>query len=39
MCNLYSHTRAVEAIRRLFQVSAERDLLGNLAAQPAIFPR
>ena len=36
MCNLYSHTTNQEAIRRLFGV--ERDLAGNLAPQPGIFP-
>lgn len=39
MCNLYSHTAPVEAVRRLFGVKPERDGLGNAAALPAIFPR
>ena len=38
MCNLYSHTRAVDAMRQLF----EPDMLvaggRNLAPQPAIYP-
>ena len=36
MCNLYSLTRAQEAMRRLFKAS--RDLTGNLPPLPAIFP-
>ena len=36
MCNLYSMTRSQEAVRRLFAI--RRDLAGNLAALPAIFP-
>lgn len=36
MCNLYSHTRAVEAMRRLFP---KLDTHGaNLAPQPGIYP-
>lgn len=36
MCNLYSQTRNVEAIRRLFRVSSNR--APDLAPLPAIFP-
>jgi hypothetical protein len=36
MCNLYSITRAQEAMRRLFRV--HRDLLGNFPGLPAVFP-
>lgn len=36
MCNLYSHTTAQEAIRRLFAI--DRDLTGNLPPQPGIYP-
>lgn len=36
MCNLYSITRGQEAMRRLFGVT--RDLAGNLAALPSVFP-
>ena len=36
MCNLYSLTAGQAAIRELFKVV--RDLTGNLAPQPAIFP-
>jgi putative SOS response-associated peptidase YedK len=36
MCNLYSMTRAQEAMRRLFKAS--RDLIGNLPPLSAIFP-
>ncbi|WP_131674869.1 SOS response-associated peptidase [Paracoccus marinus] len=35
MCNLYSQTRAQEAMRQLF---AAVDKLGNLPAQPEIYP-
>jgi putative SOS response-associated peptidase YedK len=36
MCNLYSHTRAVEAMRRLFP---DLDTHGaNLAPQPGVYP-
>jgi putative SOS response-associated peptidase YedK len=38
MCNLYSMTTNVEAIRRLFQVSASNDTSGNLPSQPGIYP-
>ncbi|HML27619.1 MAG TPA: SOS response-associated peptidase family protein [Hyphomicrobium sp.] len=36
MCNLYSQTRNVEAIRRLFKVSHNRTT--SIEPQPAIFP-
>ncbi len=37
MCNLYSNTTTVEAIR-LFKVSRIDNSAANLAAQPSIFP-
>ncbi|PQO24325.1 DUF159 family protein [Rhodobacteraceae bacterium WD3A24] len=36
MCNLYSQTRAQEAMRRLFDVAVDR--LGNLPPQAGIYP-
>ena len=36
MCNLYSHTSAHEAIRRLFDVVL--DITGNKPPQPGIYP-
>ncbi|HUF55830.1 MAG TPA: SOS response-associated peptidase [Thermohalobaculum sp.] len=39
MCNLYSQTTPVEAMRRFFHVRRERDRLGNAPPLPAIFPR
>lgn len=36
MCNLYSISRGQDAIRRLFRVA--RDLTGNLAALPSVYP-
>lgn len=36
MCNLYSQTRAQDAIRRLFDVKHDR--AGNLPSMPGIFP-
>lgn len=36
MCNLYSQTRAQDAMRRLFRVKHDR--AGNLPPLPAIFP-
>lgn len=36
MCNLYSLTKGQQAIRELFRVT--RDLTGNLASRPSIFP-
>jgi putative SOS response-associated peptidase YedK len=38
MCNLYSMTRNVDAIRRLFGVDVARDYTGNLPSLPGIFP-
>jgi putative SOS response-associated peptidase YedK len=38
MCNLYSMTTNVEAIRRLFQVNASNDKTGNLPSMPGIYP-
>jgi putative SOS response-associated peptidase YedK len=38
MCNLYSVTTNVEAIRRLFQVDPANDRAGNLASMPGINP-
>src|ERR1700710_2168422 len=38
MCNLYSMTTNVEAIRRLFQVDASRDRAGNLPSMTGIYP-
>jgi putative SOS response-associated peptidase YedK len=38
MCNLYSMTKNVDAIRRLFGVEAGRDHTGNLPSMPGIFP-
>jgi hypothetical protein len=36
VCNLYSQTRNVEAIRRLFRISDNR--ANRIDPQPAIFP-
>ncbi len=38
MCNLYSHTTNVEAVRRRFAVDRIDSSVGNLPSQPAIFP-
>ncbi|WP_316205310.1 SOS response-associated peptidase [Bradyrhizobium sp. SZCCHNS3004] len=38
MCNLYSMTKNVDAIRRLFGVDPARDRTGNLPTLPGIFP-
>lgn len=38
MCNLYSMTTNVEAIRRMFQVEPANDHAGNLGSMPGIFP-
>ncbi|WP_342712554.1 SOS response-associated peptidase family protein [Bradyrhizobium sp. B124] len=38
MCNLYSMTRNVDAIRRLFKVGPQHDRTGNLASMPGIYP-
>lgn len=35
MCNLYSHTRNVEAMRKLF---AKFDVAAQVVPQPGIFP-
>lgn len=39
MCNLYSNTMPVEAMRRLFGVALDHDRTGNQPPLPAIFPR
>jgi putative SOS response-associated peptidase YedK len=39
MCNLYSETKSAEAMRRLFDIAAARDFLGNQASLPQIYPR
>ncbi|WP_108502856.1 SOS response-associated peptidase [Paracoccus indicus] len=39
MCNLFSNTTAVEAMRRVFAVAPENDHLGNAPPQSAIFPK
>jgi putative SOS response-associated peptidase YedK len=38
MCNLYSMTRNVDAIRRLFKVDPLHDRTGNLPPMPGIYP-
>ena len=38
MCNLYSMTKNVDAIRQLFGVEALRDRTGNLPSLPGIYP-
>jgi putative SOS response-associated peptidase YedK len=38
VCNLYSMTTNVEAIRRLFGVDAADDRTGNLPSMPGIYP-
>jgi putative SOS response-associated peptidase YedK len=38
VCNLYSMTTNVEAIRRLFEVDPANDRAGNLASMPGIYP-
>jgi hypothetical protein len=38
MCNLYSMTKNVDAIRRLFGVDVGNDRTGNLPSIPGIFP-
>lgn len=38
MCNLYSHTRAVDAMRQVFAPDALEVGATNLAPQPAIYP-
>ena len=39
MCNLYSNTMPVAAMRQLFAVDASNDQLGNAEPLPAIFPK
>lgn len=39
MCNLYSNTIPVEAMRSLFGVSPDQDRLGNAEPLPAIYPK
>lgn len=39
MCNLYSSTTAVEAMRQLFDVSPGHDRLGNAEPLSAIYPK
>lgn len=39
MCNLYSATMPVDAMRKLFDVTAKDDHLGNQPPLEAIFPR
>src|SRR5271169_5687997 len=36
MCNLYSHTKSQDAVRKLFEVTL--DQTGNLPPMPGIFP-
>lgn len=38
MCNLYSMTRAQDAVRQVFKVDNAHDYLGNLPAMASIFP-
>jgi putative SOS response-associated peptidase YedK len=38
VCNLYSMTTNVEAIRQLFGVDAANDRTGNLPSMPGIYP-
>jgi len=39
MCNLYSATMPVEAVRHLFAFSPDLDRLGNSEPLPAIYPK
>lgn len=39
MCNLYANTLPPWAMRQLFAVKADKDLLGNAEPLPAIFPK
>lgn len=39
MCNLFSKTPPVEAMRRLFAVDPTGETLGNHPPLPAIYPR
>jgi hypothetical protein len=38
MCNLYSMTKNVDAIRRLFKVDPANDRTGNMPSLPGIYP-
>jgi putative SOS response-associated peptidase YedK len=38
VCNLYSMTKNVDAIRRLFGIDPARDRTGNLPSLPGIYP-
>jgi putative SOS response-associated peptidase YedK len=38
MCNLYSMTKNVDAIRRLFKVDPANDRTGNMPPLPGIYP-
>jgi putative SOS response-associated peptidase YedK len=38
MCNLYSMTKNVDAIRRLFRVEPANDRTGNMPHLPDIYP-
>ena len=38
MCNLYSMTKAQDAVRQMFKVDQAQDFLGNLPAMASIFP-
>ncbi|WP_234995168.1 SOS response-associated peptidase [Ruegeria meonggei] len=39
MCNLYSNMIPADAMRRLFDVAAEKNRLGNAEPLPAIYPK
>lgn len=39
MCNLYANLTSQEAMRRIFEVEADRDLLGNAEPLAAIWPK
>ena len=39
MCDLYSNTTAVEAMRQLFDVDASHNHLGNAQPRPGIHPK
>jgi putative SOS response-associated peptidase YedK len=39
MCNLYSNTTAVEAMRSLFKIARSADRLGNADPLTAIWPK
>ena len=38
MCNLYSNTMPLEAMRQLFKLDRVASSAGNFAGQPSIFP-